>query len=100
MDPAKEAATRPPRRSKKWLAIPVLLLVAVLAFLGWAYVRGTSAERAPRNPTNSAEGVIAQILEPQEGIKQVRLATVVDFPLEEAWAVITDYDHFGEIFPH
>jgi hypothetical protein len=95
-----EARTKPPRRARKWLAIPVLLLVVVLVLLGWAYVRGTWSEQSPYIPKSSAEGVVSQLLDTEDGRKRIRVVTVVDFTLEETWPVVTDYDHFPEIFPH
>jgi hypothetical protein len=35
-----------------------------------------------------------------DGRRPVRVATVVDFPIDDVWAVVTDYEHFAEIFPH
>jgi hypothetical protein len=95
-----EARTKPPRRARKWLAVPALLLAAVFGLLGWAFVRGTFGEPSPAVPKSSAEGVVAQLLEVADGRRPVRVATVVDFPLDDVWAVVTDYDHFAEIFPH
>jgi uncharacterized membrane protein len=39
------------------------------------------------------------LYQPQQGETQVRCAVVLDQPLERAWAVITDYDRYAEIFP-
>jgi uncharacterized membrane protein len=36
---------------------------------------------------------------PPEGEAQVRCAVVLDRPLETVWAVVTDYDHYADIFP-
>jgi hypothetical protein len=101
MDSTKSVATRPPRRVWKWLGIPaLLLLVLVLGFLGWAYVRGTYGEQTPVVPKSSAEGVVSQLLEVADGRRPVRVATVVDFPFDDVWAVVIDYEHFAEIFPY
>jgi hypothetical protein len=78
----------------------VLLLVLVLGLLGWAYIRGTWGEQSPYIPKSSAEGVVAHLLDMNDGRKVVHVVTVVDFPIDDVWAVVTDYNHFQDIFPY
>jgi hypothetical protein len=99
--PAAASAThRPPKR----IVIPAILLVAVTIFVVRAVVRGSWAETEPRNPESSADGVVRQLIEmPAEARVQgkfVRLAIVVDRPIDAVWTVLTDYDHLDEALPH
>jgi hypothetical protein len=96
--PAAAPAThRPPKR----IVIPAILLVAVTIFVVRAVVRGTWADTEPRNPESSADGVVRQLLlAPNGANKIVRLAIVVDRPIESVWTVLTDYDHLHEVMPH
>ena len=94
---ASDARTH--RRVKKRLAIPLGLLFLVTAVIAWLAVLGTWAETEPRDPKLSSEGIITQLLKVGDG-KQVRAATVINHPIDDVWAVVTDYEHFSEIFPH
>jgi uncharacterized protein YndB with AHSA1/START domain len=98
-NPAQPAGTPPARRVKKRLLIPAAVLGVLAVLVLWAYVRGTWADREPRNPLSSAEGVLTQLYLAPEGRKQVRCAVILDYPPRKVWEVITDYEHFAEIFP-
>jgi len=96
--PAPQA--RPPeRRWRKRFLLPGILLALVALLVVWAVVRGTWADDRPRDPTSSADGVICRLYRTPEGRTVVRCAAVLDFPAEQVWATVTDYDHFAEIFP-
>jgi hypothetical protein len=94
----KPAASKPPRRQRRRF-VPAVLLTLLVLLLAWGALRGTWADTVPRNPASSAEGVVAQLYQTADGRKQVRLAAMLDYPLEDVWAVVTDYEHFAEIFP-
>jgi hypothetical protein len=75
--------------------LAVLTIVAI-----GAIIRGTWADTNAKNPTSSAEGSLIQLYRTPDGRKVVRCARVLDYPAEAVWAVVTDYNHFGDIFPH
>jgi hypothetical protein len=88
-----------PRRFRKRITIPATLL-GLLVFLSiYMFIKGTWADATPRNPSRADEGVITQLYQGPRG-KQIRCALVIDFRVEDVWAVITDYAKFSEIFPH
>src|SRR5262249_1093122 len=53
----------------------------------------------PRDPKTSEEGIVCHLYQNPDGRKVVRCAKVLDYPAEQVWAVVTDYEHFDEIFP-
>jgi uncharacterized membrane protein len=89
----------PARRLRKRLLFPLILLGLAGAALLWAYVRGTWADTVPHDPKSSAEGVVCQLYRTPEGHTPVRCAAVIDRPLDDVWKVVTDYEHYGDIFP-
>jgi uncharacterized protein YndB with AHSA1/START domain len=93
-------ATQPgrPRRLKKRVLIPVVLLGLLLLLFAWLFVRGTWADSTARNPHSAAEGPVVQLLTGEPGRKEVRCALIVDRPPAEVWAVLTDYPHFADFF--
>jgi len=98
--PAPASPSPPPsRRLRKRFLFPLILLGLVGAALLWAYVRGTWADTVPHDPKSSAEGVVCQLYRTPEGHTPVRCAAVIDRSLGEVWKVVTDYDHYGDIFP-
>src|SRR5262245_17386922 len=98
--PAPAAPAAPARRrlKKRWL-IPGVILGALLVLLVWAFIRGTWADTTPRDPASPADGIITQLIKTPEGHKPVRCAVLLDHPLDEVWKAVTDYEHYGEIFP-
>src|SRR5262249_35638485 len=101
MEPDPGTLAPPARRHlKKRVLIPGIILTLLVVLLGWAAVRGTWADTVEKNPSSSREGPLAQLYQAPDGHKMVRCALVVDRPLADIWAVVTDYDHFHEIFPY
>jgi hypothetical protein len=88
-----------PARIKKRIAIPAIFISVAVLLLLVAVIRGNWTDAERRNPS-SADGVVAQILRTAEGRKQIRCATIVASSPEQVWKVVTDYDHFSEIFPN
>src|SRR5262245_48415515 len=100
MDTPKGPLPSPPaRRWRKRVVIPCAIGLGLALFLGWAFVRGTWADNVPKDPATPADGVVCHLYQPPGGPKQVRCALVLDYPAEEVWKVVTDYERFGEIFP-
>jgi len=89
----------PPHRWRKRFLIPGIVLGVLLLLLAAAVVRGTWADSEPKDPAGPEDGVVCRLYRPPGGEWQVRCAVVLEQPLEEVWAAVTDYDHFGEIFP-
>lgn len=101
MDAKPPAAPAPaPRRLKKRQILPLVLLALVAGFLAWASVRGSWADTVAKDPRSPADGTVCQLYQSPDGHKQVRCALLVDAPVEQVWAVVTDYEHFDEIFPY
>ena len=96
-----EAAAPAPGGPVPWskrLLSALAVSLPLLVFLGWAYARGTYADAEERNPADSAAGPVRQLYQTPDGHKHVRCSIVIDAPAKEAWGVITDYEHFREIF--
>jgi uncharacterized membrane protein len=98
------AAAPAPHRPPKRIVIPAILLALVTIFVIRAIVRGTWAETEFKYPQTSADGVVRQLVQMSpEGRVQgqfVRLAIVVDRPIDAVWTVLTDYDRLHEALPH
>ena len=95
-----DAPTQPlPRRIRKRIVIPTVLIGVVTALLVRGIIRGNWADAEPHNPS-AAGGIVSQLLRTDEGRKQIRAAVIVSAPPERVWKVVTDYDHFSEVFPN
>jgi uncharacterized protein YndB with AHSA1/START domain len=96
-----DTPTRPAlRHIRKRIAIPAAFIGVVVALLTWVAVRGNWTDAQARNPSSAADGVVTQLIRNTEGHKQIRAALIVSGPPERVWKVVTDYDHFSEIFPN
>ncbi len=89
----------PPRRIRMRIVIPAVLIGVVVALLLWGIVRGNWTDAESRNPS-AAGGVVSQLLRTAEGRKQIRAAVIVSAPPERVWKVVTDYNHFSDVFPN
>ena len=85
---------------KMGIVIPLVFIAGVSAFLIWGIVRGNWSDTQPRNPSSTADGVMAQLLRTAEGRKQIHASVIVSAPPERVWKVVTDYDHFSDVFPN
>jgi uncharacterized protein YndB with AHSA1/START domain len=93
-------AQRPPRRVTLRIIIPTVLIGVVMALLLWGIIRGNLTDPDLRNPSSAGDGVVTQLLRTSEGRKQIRAAVIVRAPPERIWKVVTDYDHFSDVFPN
>src|SRR5258706_9322583 len=89
----------PPSRIKKRIVVPTVLIGVVMALLLWGIIRGNWADPQPRNPSAAAD-VVTQLLRTTGGRKTIRDAVIVSAPPERVWKVVTDYDHFSDVFPN
>ena len=85
------------RLSKTGILI-ICFLVFSFGLSTFIVVRGSWADTTARIPTSSGEGIISQLYLGPDGRKEVRCSAILDYPPEEVWSVITDYQHFSEIF--
>src|SRR5947209_4865195 len=89
-----------PRRRLGRLGVPLALLVLLA---GWAValaVHGTWADADVRDPASVAEGPVCRVVQVPGGGKEVRCALRLPFSMDRVWAVVTDYDNFGDICPY
>jgi hypothetical protein len=77
--------------------LPAVLAASLLGAAGAAFVRGTWADDAPRDPASTADGLVCQVCPAPGGGKEVRCATRLPYSLDRVWEVVTDYDHYGDI---
>lgn len=82
----------------KWLKITTLAATLVLVIVGVLVIRGSWSETTIHNPTTSAEGILRQLYQAPDGHKEVRCVAILDYAPEKVWEVITDYQHFQDIF--
>jgi hypothetical protein len=94
------AAPAPPRRRWRRVAVPVVLLVLLLATGVVLFVRGTWADTQPRDPADVAAGPVAQVYQPPGESKRVRCAILLPAPPERVRGVVTDYKHYGDLLPY
>jgi uncharacterized protein YndB with AHSA1/START domain len=100
MDTTQPPSPRPAAPPfRKRVIIPSVILGTLALFLVGLVIRGTWADAAPRNPKTVEDGIICHLYQDPDGHKQVRCAMILEHPIDEVWAVVTDYDHFAEIFP-
>jgi len=100
MNQLPDSTTPPPIRIPKRIGIPVLLIAMVAGLLLWGTIRGNWTDSEARNPASAADGVVTQLLRTADGRKPIRAAVVVNVSPDRFWKVVTNYDHFAEIFPN
>ena len=93
-------ATAEPKRVKKRIYIPTILLVLLLVVGVGFYVRGTWADTVAKDPDGPDAGTVTQLLQKQNGNVEVRCAVVVDAPPKDVWAVVTDYAKHPDFLPY
>ena len=98
--PAPQPAAAEPKRAKKRIYIPMILLVLLLLVAAGFYVRGTWADTVIKDPDGPDAGTITQLLEKKNGNVVVRCAVVVDAPPKDVWDVVTDYSKHPDFLPY
>ena len=98
--PDSPTQPQPPGRIRLRIVIPLIFIAVVSALLLWGIVRGNWIDAQPRNPASAADGVMTQLLRTADGRKQIHASVIVSAPPERVWKVVTDYDHFSEVFPN
>jgi hypothetical protein len=93
-------AQPPAKRIKKRIGIPAAFIGVVMVLLTWGIIRGSWADPEARNPTSTTDGVVTQLFQTAEGRKQIRAAVIVNASADRVWKVVTDYDHFSDVFPN
>lgn len=95
-----EAPTSAPRRVRKRIWIPLVLLVVLLGAFVVLYVRGTWADDIEKNPATAAEGTQTQLWRDKEGEIWVRCAIIVDAPAKQVWSVVSDHGEHARYLPY
>ncbi len=90
----------PAKRMKKRIGIPAAFIGAVVILLTWGIIRGSCTDPEARNPSSAADGIVTQLLQTPAGQKQIRAAVIVSASPDRVWKVVTDYDHFSDVFPN
>jgi uncharacterized membrane protein len=79
------------------LFIPAGLLAVVAAATLAALVRGSWSDAERRVPAEPGGEPVCYVHQNSDVEKEVRCAVRLAAPMDEVWAVITDYEHFGDI---
>lgn len=82
---------------RKLLLIPVGLLTALTAAALAVFVRGSWSDTERRVPAEPGAEPVCYVYQNAAAEKEVRCAIRLAAPMDEVWAVITDYEHFGDI---
>jgi hypothetical protein len=82
-----------------WLPPGGLLVVSVSVLAG-SYLRGGIADATAQVPVSVEAGILTQVLHPPGERPRARAAVILPHALEDIWAVLTDYDHYGDICPY
>ena len=98
--PVPETVESRPKRVKRRIYIPLILLALFVALAVGFFVRGAWADTVESNPTSPADGAVTQLLRKKNDNVVVRCAVIVDAPPQEVWAVVSGYDKHGDFLPY
>src|SRR4051794_14215420 len=73
------------------------LLVVLVILFAWGLLLGLRADTEPRIPASAADGIVCQVCQPPGEPVYARCAVILPYQLEEIWAVLTDYEQYGDI---
>lgn len=87
-------------RPKASMAIKLVLALAIISTLFFFafIVRGSWASATPKIPTSVEQGIVTQLYLTPTGQKEIHCYAVLNYPAKDVWQVVTDYEHFAEIF--
>jgi hypothetical protein len=97
---SSQTTAQPPRRVRKRIYIPLLLLLLLIGFGAKVYVRGTVADDVEKNPASVAAGTVTQLLDAGNGSAVVRCAVLVDASPATVWQVVNGYDRHDQFLPY
>ncbi len=93
------AATTEPRSRRRTPHPHRLAVLALcLALFALAYLRGTWADRSPRDPQGLEDGVISRLVVDEKGDRAIRTAVVLPVSEQAAWKVLCDYNEWERLF--
>ncbi|MGL4555790.1 MAG: SRPBCC family protein [Gemmataceae bacterium] len=95
-----EARSSAPKKPRRWVGVPLLLLLLVGAAYGYLFVRGTWADPVPRDPATAEQGPVTQLFRDEQGRATVRSVVLLNHPREKVWALVTDYGRYGDLLPY
>lgn len=98
--PTPPAEQPKPKRIKKRIYIPLILLVLLIAIGIGFYVRGNWPDTVERNPSGPDAGTVTQLLQKPDGNVVVRCAVIVDASPKETWAIVSDYASHHQFVPY
>lgn len=76
----------------------VSLSAAFVLALAIIVTRGTRARTGEHDARSVSDGIISYLRVTEDGHKEVRCSAVVQASSDRAWSVVTDYEHFPDIF--
>ncbi|MBK7995429.1 MAG: SRPBCC family protein [Blastocatellia bacterium] len=85
---------------KKSIAIKLLIAATIIStiLLFTFAIRGSWASSTPKIPTSVEQGIVTQLFLTPTGQKEIHCYAVLNYPAKDVWQVVTDYEHFAEIF--
>lgn len=87
-----------PSRRRVVLRFVVVVLLACAALFTWYYLRGSWAAEKPNYPTTPIDGVTSQIVQNDDGEKEIQTAVVLPVSTATAWKVLSNYNEWERLF--
>ena len=75
-----------------WLVAVFAVAVAIVV------TRGSRARSDDHDAQSVSDGIVSYLRLTEDGHKEVRCSAVVQASSDRAWSVVTDYEHFPDIF--
>lgn len=96
---APQPQATPPKRVKKRIYLPLVLILLLVGIAVAFYVRGVWADMEEKNPAGPEIGTVTQLLD-RDGRVEVRTSVVVNASPRDTWAVISDYPSHPNFVPY
>lgn len=87
----------PPKKSIATKLVIAATIISTLLFFAFV-IRGSWASSTPKIPTSVEQGIVTQLFLTPTGQKEIHSYAVLNYPAKDVWQVVTDYEHFAEIF--